>query len=295
MSADQVAQDLGAEREIDLRSWLEALRSRWWIAVVGLVIGAVIGGLYSLSGASTYTATALIARGQAFTPGGNQPVLSYLSSPFTLEVLATSPVALKYAAAKAGVSPGELRGHVTASTINAPGEAQQNTNSTLIQIAVTLNRPKRAEDAANALAELIKRQTTSGYVRQSIGVYQVRLKNYAQRLKTLQTRINALNATLAKSSNLSALDQLVIASQLDSAEAAYGQTLDSQTTNGAAPHPGPAGRADPDHPAGARPEVDGALAAELGRRRRGDRAPDRPDRRRSSSGCAPRRAAAAPA
>jgi uncharacterized protein involved in exopolysaccharide biosynthesis len=232
MSADQVAQDLGAEREIDLRSWLEALRSRWWIAVVGLVIGAVIGGLYSLSGASTYTATALISRGQAFTPGGNQPVLSYLSSPFTLEVLATSPVALKYVAAKAGVSPGELRGHVTASTINSAGEAQANTGSTLIQIAVTLNRPKRAEDAANALAELIKRETTTGYVRQSIGVYQVRLKNYAQRLKTLQTRINALNATLAKSSNLSALDQLVIASQLDSAEAAYGQTLDSQTTTG---------------------------------------------------------------
>ena len=195
------------------------------------MIGAVIGGLYSLSGASTYTATALIARGQAFSPGGNQPVLSYLSSPITIEALATSPVALRYAAAKAGMSPGELRGHITTSTINAAGQAQPNTNSILIQIAVALNRPKRAEDAANALAELIKRQTTSGYVRQSIGIYQVRLKNYAQRLKTLQTRINALNATLAKSSNLSALDQLVIASQLDSAEAAYGQTLDSQTTN----------------------------------------------------------------
>ena len=232
MSAETASQDLGDEREIDLRGWLDALLSRWWIAAIGLVVGAVIGAVYGLSGGSTYTATALIARGQAFNPGGNTPVLSYLSSPAAIEALATSPVALKYAAAKAGMSPGELRGHITTSTVAQAGQtAQQNTNSVLIQIAVALNRPKRAEDAANALAQLIKRQTTSGYVRQSIGIYQVRLKNYAQRLKTLQTRINALNATLAKSGNLSALDQLVIASQLDSAEAAYGQTLDSQTTN----------------------------------------------------------------
>src|SRR5689334_18849741 len=184
MTVDQTATDLGVEREIDLRGWLEALKSRWWIALVGLVIGAIIGAVYSLSGGSTYSATALIARGQAFNPGGNTPVLSYLSSPTAIEALATSPAALKYAAAKAGMSPGELRGHITTSTVAQAGQtAQQNTNSVLIQITVALNRPKRAEDAANGLAQLIKRQTTSGYVRQSIGIYQVRLKNYAQRLK----------------------------------------------------------------------------------------------------------------
>ena len=98
-----------------------ATLSRWWIAVAGLVIGAIVGGVYALGGAgSTYTATALIARGQAFSPGGNTPVLSYLSSPAAIEALATSePAALKYAAAKAGMSVGELRGHVTTSTVTA--------------------------------------------------------------------------------------------------------------------------------------------------------------------------------
>src|SRR6516165_5224046 len=80
MSGDKPAADLEAEREIDLRSWLDALRSRWWIAVAGLVIGAVIGGVYSLSGGSTYVATAFIAPGQAFNPSGNSPVLTYLTS-----------------------------------------------------------------------------------------------------------------------------------------------------------------------------------------------------------------------
>jgi len=232
MTGNQAATDLGAEREIDLRRWADALLSRWWIMVAGLVIGVVIGAVYSLSsGGTSYTATALIARGQAFSPGGGNNVLSYLSNPLAIQTFATSEQALREAAAKAGMSPGELRGHVTTSTINQAGQAQPDTNSILMQVIVTLNRPKKAEDAANALAQIVKRETTSGYVRQSIQIYQTRLANYAVRLKTLQTRINALNTTLAKSSNLSALDQLVIASQLDSAEAAYGQTLDSQTTN----------------------------------------------------------------
>jgi uncharacterized protein involved in exopolysaccharide biosynthesis len=232
MSGDKPAADLEAEREIDLRSWLQALRSRAWIAVAGLAIGVLVGVLYTLGGAgSSYTATALIARGQAFSPGGNASVLSYLSSPAAIAAFATSEPALRYAAAKARMSVGELRGHVATYTVTADRQAAaQNTNSILIQIVVALNRPKRAEDAANALAQVVQKQTTSGYVRQSIGIYKVRLANYQQRLKTLQTRINALNASLAKAQGLSPLDRLVIASQLDAAEAAYGQTLDSQTT-----------------------------------------------------------------
>jgi len=231
VSADQVATDLGAEREIDLRSWLDALRSRWWIAAVGLVIGAIIGAVYGLSGGSTYTATALIARGQAFAPNGGS-VLTYITSPGAIETFVTSEPVLREAAAKAGLRPGALRGHVSTSTVAQNAQsAAQNTNSILVQLTVALARPKKAEDAANALAAIVKRQTTSKYVTQSIQIYQTRLRNFAVRLKTLQVRINALNETLGKEKNLSPLDQLVVASQLDSAEAAYGQTLDSQTTN----------------------------------------------------------------
>jgi uncharacterized protein involved in exopolysaccharide biosynthesis len=228
---EQTATDLGAEREIDLRRWVDAIRSRWWIAVAGLAIGLLVGGVYSLSGGGTYSATALIARGQAFAPNGGS-VLTYITSPGAIETFVTSEPVLREAAAKAGMSPGALRGHVSTSTV-APNaqSAAQNTNSILVQITVSLARPKKAEDAANALAAIVKRQTTSKYVTQSIQIYQTRLRNFAVRLKTLQVRINALNATLQKEKNLSALDQLVVASQLDSAEAAYGQTLDSQTTN----------------------------------------------------------------
>jgi uncharacterized protein involved in exopolysaccharide biosynthesis len=231
MTGDQMVTDPGAEREIDLRKWVDALVSRWWIAVIGLVIGVVIGAIYSLSGGSTYTATALIARGQAFSPGGTSSVLTYLTSPAAIQAYATSTEDLKYAAAKAGMSVGELRGHVTTSTVGTVGQtAAQNTNSILVQISVALNRPKRAENAANALAQLIQRQTTSKYVTQSIASYQQRLANYAVRIKTLQAKINVLNATIAHPQGLTPIEQLVPVDELDTAEATLGQTLDSQQT-----------------------------------------------------------------
>ena len=34
MSADPMATDPGAEREIDLRAWWDALLSRWWIVAL---------------------------------------------------------------------------------------------------------------------------------------------------------------------------------------------------------------------------------------------------------------------
>lgn len=231
MKVDPSSADLDGEREIDLRGWWRAFASRWWIAVLGLLIGVVIGAVYSLSGATSYTANALIARGQAFNPGGNTTVLSYLSSPAAIEAFATSEPALRYAAAKAGMSVGELRGHIRTSTVGDTGtSSQSNTNSVLVQIGVVSNRAKRARDAANALAALVKKQTTSHYVTQSILIYKERLASFAVRQTTLRTRIDALNEALKTSSNLSPLDKLVVASELDSAQAALGQTLDSQTT-----------------------------------------------------------------
>ena len=55
------AADPEAEREIDLRRVWEGIQARWWIVVVGMVAGIVLGGVYSLSGGGVYEATARIA------------------------------------------------------------------------------------------------------------------------------------------------------------------------------------------------------------------------------------------
>jgi uncharacterized protein involved in exopolysaccharide biosynthesis len=232
MSGDRpAAVDLGAEREIDLRRWLDALVSRWWIAVAGLVIGAIVGAVYSLSGGSSYVASATIARGQVFNPAGTAQVQGYITSPAQIQNLATSAANLDTVAAKLGLPRSALRGHVTTSTITSAGApSTTNTNSVLVLITVTLNRPRKAEDAANALAALIKAQTTTRYVEQSIKAYQTKIDNYGARIVALRRQIDSLNKVLAKPGGLSPLDQLVLSTQLQGAQAALGQTLDSQTT-----------------------------------------------------------------
>ena len=94
------ATDLGAEREIDLSRWRDALVNRWWLVAAGLVAGILVGGVYSLSGGSVWEASVLLSPGQAFSPNGS-PVLVYQSSPRSINEIATSESALERAAAKA--------------------------------------------------------------------------------------------------------------------------------------------------------------------------------------------------
>jgi capsular polysaccharide biosynthesis protein len=231
MSGDRPATDLGAEREIDLRSWLDALRSRWWIAVAGLVAGAFVGGVYSLSGGSTYNAIAFIAPGQAFNPSGSSPVLTYLTNQTAINTLSTSAGALQYAAAKAGVPLGKLRGHVSTSAVNQTtnSSTSSNRNAVLVSIEVQLDKKKKAIDAANAIATYVKNETTSPYVRQSIKIYSTLIANLTERQTTSQARVNALTQA-AKQPGLTLDQQLLIAIQLDQAQATLGQTINSLET-----------------------------------------------------------------
>jgi uncharacterized protein involved in exopolysaccharide biosynthesis len=223
------ASDLGAERDIDLRSMGRSIRARIWIVIAGGVAGIVLGSLYSLSGGSLYNATAYLAPGQIFSPGGGTAVLTYLSSPAAINALATSAGAIDYAAKQAKMTPGELRGHITTAPVS-----QGSTTTTaartaaLIGITVQLNRGKRAETAANAIASYIKNNTTPKYVDQSIGIYDTRLGNYSKRIETLDAKIKSLNQELSSPGSLSIVDRLFLVTELDSAEAALGTTLDSQ-------------------------------------------------------------------
>jgi hypothetical protein len=231
MSGDRPATDLGVEREIDLRRFKDAAFAYWWVAVAGLVGGLILGGLYALSGGtSTYTASATIARGEAFSPSGASVVLSYLSSPVTIATFATNGKTVDKVAKKVGIAPGQLNGHITVSTLTAEGlPSPVNTGSTLLDITVELKKPKPAEDAANYLAILVKNFTTSKYVNQGINLVNVKIAYLQKRLVTLQQRVNYQTEALAKAAGLTPLDKLVVSTQLDASEATLGQTIDSLT------------------------------------------------------------------
>src|SRR5437773_10199447 len=133
--------DSGAEREVDLARWRDAVVGGWWIVVAGLVVGALLGAVLSLSGGSLYRASALLAPGQPLSPGG-QPVLTYQASPLTIDNIVKGESALKEAAAAAHMSVGELRGHVTTTTVATGLGAASSRAAVLIKITVQLPRAK---------------------------------------------------------------------------------------------------------------------------------------------------------
>ena len=218
--------DLAAEREIDLGRWKQAAVERWWIVAAGLVGGAVVGALLSLSGGSVYQASVLLAPGQPFSPQGS-PVLSYQSSPRAIQQLVTSESALKRAAHAAGIGVGTLRGHVSTQTVSTGASSSTaSRGATLIRITVQLHKPARAEEAANALGSIVVADTTSSYVKQSIAGFATKIKNYEAQLAALRDRIDVLQQAIGMQS-LAFLEKLLLVGQLDNAETRFGTISDN--------------------------------------------------------------------
>src|SRR4029077_14751261 len=48
--------DPDAEREVDLRSVWERIAARWWLPVLGIVLGAILGFALALGGGKVYQA-----------------------------------------------------------------------------------------------------------------------------------------------------------------------------------------------------------------------------------------------
>jgi capsular polysaccharide biosynthesis protein len=219
-----VRHDADVEREVDLGRWKRAISERWWIVVAGVVAGVIVGGLYSLSGGSVWEASVLVAPGQPFTPSGS-PVLTYQSSPRSIDVLVTSESALKRAAAAAHVPVSKIRGHVTTQSISTGAGSTASRGANLIRITAQLSKPKHAEDVANALGAIVIADTTSPYVKKSIVTYQRKESRYNAQLTSLTKVIDSYNHALS-TQHLGFLAKLIMVNQLDAAIARQGTLND---------------------------------------------------------------------
>jgi uncharacterized protein involved in exopolysaccharide biosynthesis len=220
--------DLDAEREVDLARWRRAIVALWWIPIAGLVIGAIVGVLFSFRGGSNYKATALISLGQPVSPGG-AVISSFGTNPRAVSQITSSASAQELAEKKAGMGSGALRGHVSIAQVGTATGAGAARAAPLISLTVTGAAPIKVEDAANALATLVVDRTTAPYVGTKIATYESVLKTTNKQLASITTRLAVLDQAMAKS-NLAPIDQLVLVSQVDNAEQRQGNLLDQQAT-----------------------------------------------------------------
>jgi uncharacterized protein involved in exopolysaccharide biosynthesis len=222
----RAAPELDVEQEVDLGRYANAVAARWWLPLLGVVAGIVVGYLISLGGTQIYRAETLLYLGQPFSPNGNAPVQSLATNPRTVGEIVRSEGALKAAAAEAGLSVSKLRGRVSTQTLSAAGTAARAGATPLVEISVQGESRGKVARAANALAAKVV-DDVSGYVDVKVATFERQLGAYEDALASIGRRLNQLNETIQQA-NLDPLEELVLVSQIDNAEQRRGQLLDLQ-------------------------------------------------------------------
>ncbi|HZB22673.1 MAG TPA: hypothetical protein VE444_02410 [Gaiellaceae bacterium] len=228
MNRSETPVDPEAEREVDLRSVWERIAARWWLPVLGLVLGALVGFGLALGGGKVYEAETLVAMGQPFSPNGGAPVQSFLTNARAVSEIVRSEAALEGAARASDLRVRALRGNVSSAIVGASGPGARPIGAPLVTIKVVAAQPLKAEKAADALAQEVIDRTSAKYVDTKIEAFNDQLESIQEQLNTLVPRIAQLEQAVNEP-GLSSLDKLVLVSSLDNAQARRGQLLDLQS------------------------------------------------------------------
>ena len=219
--------EAGAEREVDLARWRRAVVRLWWLLAAGLVIGAVVGVLTSLRGSTVYKASALISLGQPVSPGGVL-VNGFGTNPRAISQIVSSASAQEQAAQRADMRPAGLRGHVSVAQVGTATGTGATRAAPLISLTVQGAHRVNVAAAANALADIVVAETTAPYVGVKIRTYTTTLASVDRQLVSINTRLRALTDALKSAAHLDPLQQLVIVSEEDNAEARQGNLIAQQ-------------------------------------------------------------------
>jgi capsular polysaccharide biosynthesis protein len=205
--------DPEAEQEVDFGKYARLIAARWWLVLIGLVLGAVIGYSLSLGGSQTFKAKATVYLGQPYSASGNVQLQSAQTNPSTVRQIAHAEIIVQKVARECKGKPGDLRGGI--STQNVAGNISKNGQTPLVTISVQTKKRRLAACAANALAkEVVDR--SSAFANQKIA-------NFSAQISSDEQNISQINNAL-ESGSLSATDKLVVQIRLAQAQSDKLQT-----------------------------------------------------------------------
>src|SRR5436853_2997813 len=141
--------EIDAEDELDVGRYWHALAERWWLPLLGLIGGIIVGYLLSLGGKQVYQAKATIYLGQPLSIVGTTQIQSISTNPSAVRQIVTSPFAQEVAERAAALRVGALRGHVTTATVTGGTLTSRLTGqSPLVTITVDGAQPRKTALAA---------------------------------------------------------------------------------------------------------------------------------------------------
>ncbi|MGH3143440.1 MAG: Wzz/FepE/Etk N-terminal domain-containing protein [Gaiellales bacterium] len=217
-SEQRAAVELEAEQEVDFGRYAQTIAARWWLLVVGAVLGAFIGFLITLSDGKIYKATAQVYLGQPLAPDSAAAVTTSPTTLGLVQAFVTSEDAIEKAASAVGLRPSRLRDHVTARPIPGTSTTRQAFPAPLLSIQVTGSSRVRTAAAANHLAQQAVEEV-GAYTTTKITTLDQQLKYIGTQLGLVNARLTAARASqseIVSNPSLSPVEKLVALTNLNS-------------------------------------------------------------------------------
>jgi hypothetical protein len=186
MSQPQTSPDLEGEQEVDLASAWQRIKLRWWLPVLGLVAGAIVGLLLAFSGGEVWRAQTIVYLGQPFAPLGGGQIQSLATNPRTVSEIIRSESAIQAASEATGIPPGKLRSSISTKELTAVGQARG--INPLMEITVKAEGKKKAEGAADVLSERVV-ANVSTYVTEKKDLLERQVEVSESQLAAIEARI----------------------------------------------------------------------------------------------------------
>lgn len=189
--------DLEPEREVDFGRYLDALVARWWLPVLGLVIGVAIGYFAALGGKDVYRAQATVYVGTPFGPNGTNALQTIATNPSTVSRIARGQATIQQVAQASGMSPRELRAGISTRPIKS-GNPKTAPNQLY---AVTVEGPRRGQVNA-AVAAIAARvvAVTGGYAKLKVDTFKRQIASDQQQLDGIDQQAEQVQAQLNSAS-----------------------------------------------------------------------------------------------
>jgi hypothetical protein len=186
MSQPHTSRDLEGEQEVDLASAWQRIKLRWWLPVLGLVAGAIVGLLLAFSGGEVWRAQTIVYLGQPFAPLGGGQIQSLATNPRTVSEIVRSESAIEAASQATGIPPSKLRSSISTKELTAVGQARG--INPLMEITVKAEGKRKAEGAADALSERVV-ENVSTYVTEKKDLLERQVEVSEAQLAAVEARI----------------------------------------------------------------------------------------------------------
>src|ERR687883_749284 len=201
-----------ADDEVDLGRYWASVAARWWLPLVGLVLGAVVGYLVAVGGGSTYRGQAVVSLGTPLAAGGGILPSVQTNATAVRQIVAAASTRQRVAR-DVGLKPGQLTASATPVGV---GTATKGVQNTLFAITVKAPSPQKAASAANELGRIVVQTISAQYVNAKIATLTAQVKADEEELASLDKRLaqeQSLLGSLNGAEKLAAIGIIGIAEQ----------------------------------------------------------------------------------